>query len=122
MNRLLHIISFILFIFGISLILLFFYFNKEEDINVTFNDYRDNIVILNISSNSNDLYCAISNDKDLVFKKVVNSKCEYELKEYGSYDIYIKDKNKITKYDITRVLSINVLKDTYYLALYDTSK
>lgn len=107
MNRLLHIISFILFIFGISLILLFFYFNKEEDINVTFNDYRDNIVILNISSNSNDLYCAISNDKDLVFKKVVNSKCEYELKEYGSYDIYIKDKNKITKYDINRVLSIN---------------
>lgn len=129
MSRKLYVISFVFFILGLSLIGLYFYFDREvaelKDINVTYNNYKDYMLTLDVSGDSDNLYCTVSkeyNKKEMKFKKVVNKKCLYEVKDSGSYHVYLKSKNKIKEYKINKVLDIAIEKDTYFLAKNDTSK
>ncbi len=129
MSRKLYVISFVFFILGLSLIGLYFYFYREvaelKDTNVTYNNYKDYMLTLDVSGDSDNLYCAVSkeeNKKEMKFKKVVNKKCLYEVKDSGSYHVYLKENDIVNEYKLNKVLDIVVKKDTYFLAEKDTSK
>lgn len=129
MSRKLYVISFVFFILGLSLIGLYFYFYREvaelKDTNVTYNNYKDYMLTLDVSGDSDNLYCAVSkeeNKKEMKFKKVVNKKCLYEVKDSGSYHVYLKENDIVNEYKLNKVLDIIVKKDTYFLAEKDTSK
>lgn len=124
-GRLLSLLIFVILI-GISV---YFYFNtiKIKSIEVTEGEENKIIVNASILSKKKDVYCYLSETKDLEkdeeipWELMKDNKCKFET-ENGEYYVLLKYKDKIidtekVTVDVHKLLDLKVDKEKIYLAI-----
>ncbi|MBE6140150.1 MAG: hypothetical protein E7172_01255 [Firmicutes bacterium] len=116
---------------GITSILLYFYFTmfaKPKEVIINYIDYKDEIIKIEVlNAKEGESFCAFderdTKEEDLTWKEISNNICSYEIKDVGSYILYIKNKEEIITDETTsKVLKIIPKKEKYYLAKNVTAK
>lgn len=106
----------------------YFYINPVEIVvnSVSYNDGALKIDVKNVGRNS---YCAvISNEVNeaeiagVKWNKFSDGVCSYALSGKGNYFVYVKNNNKIEKFDVNKTFEFSILRNKYYLALTDSDR
>ena len=103
-----------------------FYNYSVDKISVRDISYKDKIVRIGFSNSYGNIYCAVvygDKTNTIKWERVKDGNCNYKIKDFGNYNIYIKKNNSIRKvYGINKVLYVSIDKDKYYLAVNDSKK
>ena len=104
----------------------YFYNYSVDKISVRDISYKDKTVRIGFSNSYGNIYCAVvygDKTNTIKWERVKDGNCNYKIKDFGNYNIYIKKNNSIRKvYGINKVLYVSIDKDKYYLAVNDSKK